>query len=80
MNDVIRLAMEQATELYGHNGTLFNACGFSHRIMKIAGVTGVLDGRLVRVLLAGRMDVEPQPDGSMYRLVAAKAKIEGEKP
>jgi hypothetical protein len=58
MNDVIRLAAEEAARNYGNNENIFNAAGFSNAIMRIAGLKGAIDGRLVRILLAGRQDIE----------------------
>ncbi len=72
MNDLIRLAMEQAAMSFGRGGNepdgLFSAAGFSEAMMRLAGLNGTIDGLLVRVILAGRPDVDPGPDQCHYRL------------
>lgn len=69
MNDLLRLAMEQAAELFDHNGNLFCAAGLSDRLTKMGRLDACVDGKLIRVLLTGRPDVIPLPDGSMYQLL-----------
>lgn len=70
MNDLVRLAMERAADSFdkGVSG-LFNAAGFSNALMDLAKLNGVIDGELVRVILAGRNDVEVCLGGAHYRLV-----------
>lgn len=71
MNDVIAFAMERAVVRYGPRGEdgLFSAACFSEAMLMIAGVDGVLDGRIVRAMLTGRPDVEPLGDGMFRRKV-----------
>lgn len=76
-NDLVRLAIDRAVTSWGGTGAtenIFTAAGFSSAIMKLAGVTGALDGLVVRVILAGRADVEPRPDGCHYRRIATPGK------
>lgn len=62
-NDLIRLAMERAVRRFGERGDdIFNAAGFSKAMMDLAGLRGVIDGHLVRAMLAGRADVIPHGD------------------
>lgn len=71
MNDLVRLAMDRAVKAFGDKGDgLFNAAGFGLAIHRLAGVTGGMDGHVVRAVLTGRPDVKPEPDGSHYRRVA----------
>jgi hypothetical protein len=62
-NDVIRLAAEQAAEIYErqHNDPqgFFTGVQYGHRLCKIAGVKReLLPPAIVRVILAGRSDIE----------------------
>ena len=68
MNDVIRLAIDRACINMGGNDGLFSAAGFSDAIANLAGTNSVLDGNIVRVILTGRQDIEPQKNGSHYYL------------
>ena len=68
MNDMIRLAVDRACEDFG-DPELFNAAGFACAIKDLSRTKGVLDGRVVRVLLTGRSDVMPETDGSHYRRI-----------
>lgn len=69
MNDLIRLACERAVDYFGGSDGTFNAACFSGALTKLAGVNGAIDGNVVRVILAGRPDVEPLKGGEYYRLV-----------
>jgi len=72
--DVVWLAMHQAVEAYGGeaDGT-FNAAGFSSCLMRIAGLKGVIDGNLVKAILAGRSDVEMlKPGDAHYKLLGER--------
>ena len=66
-NDLILLAMERATRNFGGTDGIFNACGFSNALTKLANVNGVIDGAIVRVILAGRTDIEVL-SGGYYKL------------
>lgn len=68
MNDVIRLAAEQAATRFGP-GKTFNAAHFSKALVRIAGLTSNIDGELVRAILAGRDDIAVLPGGSHYELL-----------
>ncbi len=71
MNDLIRLAMERAVERHGNRGDgLFNSAGFAVELAALAGLRGALDGRYVRVILAGRDDVRPLRGGAHWQLLA----------
>jgi len=67
MNDCVRLAVEEAVRSYGDSG-IFNAAGFSNALMRLAGLKGEADGRLCRVILSGRTDVQVL-SGSHFRLI-----------
>jgi len=72
MNDMVRLAMERAVRAYGDKGDgLFNSASFSIALTKMAGLeSSTVDGHLVRVILAGRSDVQPVgARGDYYRLL-----------
>lgn len=59
MNDMLRYAMEKAVRLFGDNGdNIFTSACLSGAITKLAGVSGVIDGNIIRCLLVGRRDVE----------------------
>lgn len=60
--------MEQAARKFGGNDGVFNAACFSNRMMTLAGLSGVMDGMLVRAVLSGRGDVEVLRGGH-YRLM-----------
>lgn len=69
INDVISLAMDRAVVRCGdRKDGIFTAANFSTELMTIAGLEGVIDGRLVRTILTGRLDVEPLGDG-MFRKI-----------
>lgn len=68
MNDVIRLAMERAAARFGGADGMFNGAGFSSALMRLANLSGVIDGQLVRTMLTGRSDVIPL-GGGHYRMV-----------
>lgn len=71
MNDLIRLAMEHAVRDFGDNGDgVFSAAGLSSALCKFADVRGPLDGKVVRVILAGRPDVELLKGGCHYRMLS----------
>lgn len=71
MNDLIRLAMEQAVaslvsfdrETYRNQ---FDSAGFSVALTRIAGKRIPIDGDLVRLILTGRSDVKVLPRGSRF--------------
>ena len=59
MNDLIHYAMERAVAIFGDEGdNVFTSASLSDAITELAGTKGVLDGRVIRVLLIGRSDVE----------------------
>lgn len=66
MNDLIRLAIDRACESMGGRDGLFSAAGFSIEMVKLAGVSNQIDGLVVRAILTGRDDVEPQENGCHY--------------
>jgi hypothetical protein len=70
MNDLVALAVDRATELYGKQfrDGVFTAATFSKAITDLAGLNATIDGRLVRVILSGRPDVDCLGEG-MYRRV-----------
>ena len=67
----VRVAIEQAVKLYGGAGSeqegVFNLAGLSAALMAQAGLRGVVDGRLCRVILADRNDVEEYGPSDCYR-------------
>ena len=67
MNDLIRLAAERAAEAYGGHGLMFNAAGFSKAFVAMSPTSEQLDGHIVRMMLAGRPDIEVG-HGSHFRL------------
>jgi hypothetical protein len=70
-NDLVRLAIDRAVKRFGDKGDgLFSAAGFSVELIGLADLRGSVDGHLVRVILTGRADVSPEPDGAHYRRVA----------
>jgi NAD(P)-dependent dehydrogenase (short-subunit alcohol dehydrogenase family) len=69
MNDVIRLAAEQASIRFGSCDGTFNAAGFANTLARIAGLERTdIDGLLVRAILAGRPDIEVLSGAAHYRL------------
>lgn len=71
MNDLVRLVVDRAVRRFGDKGDgLFNAAGFGIELAKAAGVSGSVDGQIVRAILTGRPDVRPDADGSHYRRIA----------
>jgi NAD(P)-dependent dehydrogenase (short-subunit alcohol dehydrogenase family) len=69
MNDVIRLAAERAVESFGGSDGVFNAAGFSQAFIAMSPTSEQIDGYVVRLMLAGRSDVEPLKGGAHFRLV-----------
>ena len=69
MFDLIHLAMQRAAEQFGGDRKQFNSAEFGAQMMRLAGLQGVIDGRLVEVMLCGRRDVEQLPGGAHYSLV-----------
>jgi hypothetical protein len=69
MNDLVALAAERAANYFGGNDGVFNAAGFSNALTELANVNGIIDGKIVRVILAGRSDIEVLKGGCHYRLV-----------
>jgi len=69
MNDLVALAAERAANCFGGNNGMFNAAGFSNALTELANVNGVVDGEIVRVILAGRPDIEVLKGGCHYRLI-----------
>jgi hypothetical protein len=56
--DPIGVAMDMAVERFGDKGDgMFNAAGFGLSLMQVAGLSGGIDGHLVRAILKGRRDV-----------------------
>lgn len=72
MNDAVRLACEQAVELFGVGDT-FNAANFAAVAARMANLEGRMDGRYVRLILAGRPDIEVLKGESHYRLLSMDA-------
>lgn len=68
-NDLIRLACETACDKFGVADT-FNGASFSAEFTRLAGVEGVLDGRVVRAMLTGRPDIEILHGSAHYRLLS----------
>ena len=75
----VRRAIERAVEFYGgEDGSrqegVFNLACLSQALMEQAGLRGAVDGRLCRVILAGRDDVEQfGPSDCYYRLRTSPA-------
>lgn len=69
MNDTVGLAAHQAAKAFGGNEGIFNAAGFGIALMRIAGLSGVMDGYLVRAVLSGRRDIEVLHGGAHFRLL-----------
>lgn len=67
-NDLIRLAAERAVENYGANDGTFNAAGYSQELVKFSPTTEQVDGFIVQVMLAGRIDIQPL-HSNHYRLL-----------
>lgn len=61
--DTVRDAMERAAERFGGPDGVFSGAGFSNALMHAAGLSGAVDGRLVRAILAGRCDVQDRGNG-----------------
>lgn len=70
--DVVNLAMRRAAESYGGDRKVFNSAGFGLQLMRLAGLSGGIDGNLVEVILCGRSDVEQLSGGSHFRLIEKK--------
>ena len=70
-NDAVSLAMIHAVRSFGGKGRdgLFNVCGFSEALMRIAGAHGFIGPDVVRAILCGRADVIPQSDGAHYKYI-----------
>jgi hypothetical protein len=69
----VKAAIERAAQLFGGTDGTFNLANLSHALMEQAGLRGVIDGRLCRVILAGRSDVEMlSPGDCHYRLKAVR--------
>ena len=72
MNDMLHYAMERAVMLFGNQGdNIFTSACLSEAITDLAGVTGALDGHIIRCLLVGRSDVEVLDD-CHFRLLVVK--------
>lgn len=68
MNDLIRLAMDQAADEHGAQDRQFTATRFYGVLCRIMNVTpATTAAHVVRVVLAGRRDVELLPGGK-YRI------------
>ncbi len=65
-NDLIHLVCEQAADAYGGTDGQFSAANFSVALKRIG--LSRMDGRLVRLVLCGRSDVEYLGGGCHYRL------------
>lgn len=72
MNDLVRLACEQAIDLFG-TGDTFNAANFAAVFARMAGLEGRMDGKYVRLILAGRPDIEVLKGDCHYRLLSMEA-------
>jgi len=71
-NDMVRLAIDRAVKQFGDKGDgIFHAAGFGSALHELAGVTGSMDGLVVRTVLTGRDDVEILPGGNHYRRLSA---------
>lgn len=67
-NDTIELVIDEAVRIFGESDGTFNAACFSKALCQIAGVTGPIDGRVVRAILCGRPGVELlSPGDAHYR-------------
>lgn len=75
--DYVRLAMEKAAEDWGDSGRSgrFVASAFGRRLQELAGLSlpAVLDGKLVKAILSGRLDVAEE-GGGYYRILVPKSK------
>lgn len=71
--DAVHEAIVRATHIYGDTGDgLFNLACFSKAMMDKAGLRGVVDGQLCRVILTGRSDVKQTAANADYwRLLSA---------
>jgi hypothetical protein len=47
---------------------MFSAVNFSNAMLRMAGLQGAMDGKLVRAILTGRSDIEVLSDGH-YKLL-----------
>jgi hypothetical protein len=72
MFDVVHIAMRRAVDNFGGNDNIFNGAGFGSEMMKLASLSGGIDGNLVEAILCGRDDVEQMSGGSHYRLIEGK--------
>lgn len=70
MNDMLNYAMHRACGLFGgRSDGVFNAACLSHAIVKITGRNQLLDGEIIRFILAGRPDVEVLSGGAHFQMV-----------
>lgn len=68
-NDLIGLAAEQSTKLFGDkNDGLFSAACFAQVIARLSNTSHLMDGRVVRTILTGRNDIYVMPGCSHYKL------------
>jgi len=71
MNDLVNFAMERACEIFSSDDKTFNNSSFSKALQEIGGLQSVIDGRIVRMILLGRNDVEMLPGGCHYRYITS---------
>lgn len=71
MNDLIRLAIDMACISYDANSDdgFFTSAGFAKAIRKLSETDGLMDGKVVRIVLTGRTDIELMKGGSHYKRI-----------
>lgn len=67
-NDLIRLACERASRKFG-DARMFNSACFGTVFATLAGVSGGIDGKIVRAMLTGRDDIEVLSGGCHFRML-----------
>lgn len=69
MNDLINLAMRQASRDFGGNDGTFNSAGLSRVLCRMANIRGPLDGRVISTILTGRTDCIVLKGGAHFRVL-----------
>ena len=67
--DLVKLAMNRATQRFGGSDNVFNGANFSNAFCELAGVAGGIDGRVVEAILCSRHDCIQLSGGSHYKMI-----------
>jgi hypothetical protein len=70
VSDPVRKAMKHAVARFDGSDGTFSAAGFGIALHQLAGLSGGMDGKLVRLLLLGRTDVEMLNGRAHFRMSA----------